>query len=256
MAIVKSNYVKRGKGERDRAKATIRYIQHRRDRDGERVNRTLFGYDGALSREQAYRMIDEAQKGTLFYRFVLSPDPKREDRYKDLDLSEITTHTMLALEERLGKQIQFVATMHDDHSPHRHVHTLALVQGVRLTREDFRALRETATEHALAQRRIRDQRRRLRLSKYRFKTKTYSLRSGGRFSAPRYFSFLNPYIKPIALNLSYTCPLCGYHQALPHSASGYRCPADGWYLRRDKSYGFEQTRQRERGMGLELSLSP
>jgi hypothetical protein len=86
MAIVKSNYVKRGKGERDRAKATIRYIQHRRDRDGERVNRTLFGYDGALSREQAYKMIDEAQKGTIFYRFVLSPDLKREDRYKGLGL--------------------------------------------------------------------------------------------------------------------------------------------------------------------------
>jgi hypothetical protein len=49
MAIVKSNYVKRGKGEKGRAKATIRYIQHRRDRDGERVNRTLFGYDGTLT---------------------------------------------------------------------------------------------------------------------------------------------------------------------------------------------------------------
>jgi hypothetical protein len=84
MAVVKANYVKRGKGERGRAKATIRYIQHRRDRDGERVSRTLFGFDGELTREQAYRMIDEAQKGTIFYRFVLSPDPKREDRYKTL----------------------------------------------------------------------------------------------------------------------------------------------------------------------------
>src|SRR5437764_8018430 len=90
MAIVKSNYVKRGKGEKGRAKATIRYIQHRRDREGERVTRTLFGYDGALSREQAYAMIDEApQKGTLFYLIVISPAPAREDRYKDLDLSEI-----------------------------------------------------------------------------------------------------------------------------------------------------------------------
>ena len=48
MAVVKANYVKRGKEERARAKATIRYIQHRRDREGERVTRTLFGYDGAL----------------------------------------------------------------------------------------------------------------------------------------------------------------------------------------------------------------
>jgi hypothetical protein len=166
MAIVKANYVKRGIGEKGRAKATIRYITHRRDKDGHTVTRALFGYDGALTKEQAYRMIDDAQKGTIFYRFVLSPDPKREDRYKDLDLSEITIHTMLALEERLGKQIQFVATMHDDHSPHRHVHTLVLVQGVRLSREDFQALRHEATERALFQRRLRDRTRshRLRLT--------------------------------------------------------------------------------------------
>src|SRR5947199_10590395 len=113
MAVVKANYVERGKGEKGRAKATIRYIQHRRDREGERVTRTLFGYDGTLSREQAYAMIDEApQKSTLFYRIVLSPAPAREDRYKDLDLPDVTIHTMLALEERLGKQIQFVAALH------------------------------------------------------------------------------------------------------------------------------------------------
>jgi hypothetical protein len=259
MAVVKANYVKRGKGEKGRAKSTIRYIQHRRDRDGERVSRTLFGYDGELTRQQAYRMIEEAKKGTLFYRLVLSPDPKREDRYKDLDLSEITIHTMLALEERLGKQIQFVATMHDDHSPHRHVHTLALVQGTRLTKEDFQSLREKATEAAFSQRRIRDQireqRRRLRLSKYHFKTRTYSLRSGRVFT-PKPFFFRSPSIKPITLNQSYTCPLCGYHQALPYSRAGYRCPLDGLYLRcgRDGE-GLTRYRHRERGYGLILSLS-
>src|SRR5438067_4146589 len=159
MAIVKSNYVKRGKGEKGRAKATIRYIQHRRDKEGKRVTRTLFGYDGALSREQAYNVIDEApQKGTLFYRIVISTAPAREDHYKDLDSSDITIHTMLALEERLGKQIQFVAALHDDHSPHRHVHTLVLVQR-KLTREDFLALRQEATERALFQRRLRDRTR-------------------------------------------------------------------------------------------------
>jgi hypothetical protein len=246
MAIVKSNYVKRGKGERDRAKATIRYIQHRRDRDGERVNRTLFGYDGTLTREQAYQMIDEAQKGTIFYRFVLSPDPKREDRYKDLDLSEITIHTMLALEERLGKQIQFVATMHDDHSPHRHVHTLALVQGARLTREDFRALREEATERALSQRRLRDRIRGYHLGNYRSRT-TRNIHRQRQSSIPRLSGGSRPY-------QSYTCPLCHYHQALPASNRGYRCPACGLYLRRERNPGLSLTQRRE--VGLALSLSP
>jgi hypothetical protein len=169
MAIVKSNYVKRGTGEKGRAKATVRYITHRRDRANQTVTRKLFGFDGELTREHAYRMIDEAQKGTIFYRFVLSPDPKREDRYKDLGLSDITIHTMLKLEERLGRQVQFCATEHTDHSPHRHVHVLALIGGRRLTREDFQALRHEATERALFQRQLRDRirghRLRLKLSR-------------------------------------------------------------------------------------------
>jgi hypothetical protein len=235
MAIVKANYVKRGIGEKGRAKATIRYITHRRDRDNQTVTRKLFGFDGELTKEQAYRMIDDAQKGTIFYRFVLSPDPKREDRYKDLGLSDITIHTMLALEERLGKQIQFVATMHDDHSPHRHVHTLVLVQGVRLTREDFQALRHEATERALFQRRLRDRTRghRLRLT----------LSRGNhlqRHAQKRLYRSSKPY-------QSYTCPHCHYHQALPASNRGYRCPSCGLYLRRERNQGLYLTQRREVG---------
>src|SRR2546426_12346369 len=100
MAVIKANYVKRGQGERGRAKATIRYITHRRDRDGHTVTRDLFGFDGSLTKEHVYRMIDEApRKGTYFYRIVVSPDPKREDRYRDLSLRELTIDTILKLEE-------------------------------------------------------------------------------------------------------------------------------------------------------------
>jgi hypothetical protein len=245
MAVVKSNFVKRGKGERQRAKATIRYIQHRRDREGERVTRTLFGYDGELTRKQAYKMIDDAPKGTIFYRIVLSPDPAREDRYKDLDLSDITTHTMLALEDRLGKQIQFIATIHDDHSPHRHAHTLVLLQR-KLTREDFKALRLEATERALFQRRIRDRTRWHQLRYYRSPT-TRTIR-------PQRLSSIRRLSREHHSYQSYTCPLCSYHQAQPSSRLGYRCPYCGLYLRRDRSYGLDR-RTLGKGVGLELSLS-
>jgi DNA-directed RNA polymerase subunit RPC12/RpoP len=53
--------------------------------------------------------------------------------------------------------------------------------------------------------------------------------------------------------LSYTCSLCGYHQALPYSVRGYRCPADGRYLRRDRTSELYLTHRKEGG--LELSLS-
>jgi DNA-directed RNA polymerase subunit RPC12/RpoP len=248
MAIVKANYVKRGKGERGRAKATIRYITHRRDRDGHTVTRELFGHDGALTKEQTYRMIDEARRGTLFYRIVLSPAPKQEDRYKDLNLRDLTLDTMLKLEERLGKPVQFVATIHDDHTPHRHVHTLVLVQGKRLTRENFQALRLEATERALSQRRLLDRIRGRRLNRSRARTNrmihtTRQARSG------RIQRGTPPY-------QSYTCFLCGYHQALPASPQGYRCPTCGLKMRRDRSDRFHLARRRERGLGLVLSLSP
>lgn len=243
MAIVKANYVKRGIGERGRAKATIRYIQHRKDREGQRVTRALFGYDGALTKQQAYQMIDEAKKGTIFYRFVISPDPRREDRYKDLDLSDITIHTMLQLEERIGKQIQFIATIHNDHSPHRHVHTLVLIHKQKLTREDFQALRLEATGRSLSQRRTRDLirgmplRRRLNRSPY----------TGRNFAKKSFQRSLPSY-------QSYTCYLCNYHQSYSSSKGRYRCPSCGLYLRRQRKGGFYLTQRR--GGGLELSLSP
>src|SRR5438067_13428302 len=147
MAIVKATYTKQGNG----AKASIRYIEHRPGKDGAKVTRTLFGSDGAMGRWQAYRMIDEADKGTLFFRFIISPDPKGEDREQDLHLREITERTMQTLEQRLHNEVSWVAAEHDDHAPHRHVHVVAVVAGRRNV-QDFQALRRTATEACVAQR--------------------------------------------------------------------------------------------------------
>jgi hypothetical protein len=155
MAIVKANYVKRGVGEKQRAKATVRYIQHRPGKEGERITRTLYNFDGAMGRYEAYRMIDEAEEGSLFFRFVISPDPKQEDPGKDLFLRDITEQTMMSLEDRVQKSVQWVAAVHDDHAPHRHIHILAIVPG-RLQVQDFQTLRQTATEAALFQRKELD----------------------------------------------------------------------------------------------------
>jgi len=95
MAIVKATYTK----SRPTAKAAIRYIEHRPGREGERLNRELFGSEGVMDRVDAYEMIDAAEKGTVFFRLVISPDPKTEDTYKDLYLQEITSQTILHLED-------------------------------------------------------------------------------------------------------------------------------------------------------------
>src|SRR6266566_1522907 len=151
MAIFKATYTNKAAG----AKASIRYIEHRPGKDNAKVTRELFGSDGAMGRGQAYRLIDEAEKGSVFFRFVMSPDPKGEDSQHDLHLRDITERTMQTLEERLHKQVSWVAAEHDDHAPHRHVHVVAVVAG-RLQVQDFQALRQAATAAALKQRRQRD----------------------------------------------------------------------------------------------------
>src|SRR5205809_175366 len=125
MAIVKATYTKNSAS----AKASIRYIQHRRGADGAKTRRVLFGMDGALGRLSAYRMIEEAEQGSLFYRFIISPDPNREDSEKNLFLRDITEKTMQHLADRIGKQTFWVAAEHADHAPHRHIHVVAVVPG-------------------------------------------------------------------------------------------------------------------------------
>jgi hypothetical protein len=155
MAVVKANYVKKGDGERARAKATIRYIQHRPGKDKERKARNLFGIDGFMGRWQAYRMVDEAPKGRYFYRFVINPDPVNEDKERDLPLREIIEYTMQILENRIQKSVQWVAAVHDDHTDKRHIHALAVVKG-RLNKDDLQALIDAATAEAQLQRQARD----------------------------------------------------------------------------------------------------
>src|SRR2546430_16950376 len=93
MAIVKASYTKSRAG----AKASIRYIEHRPGKDGAKITRNLFGIDGLMVRDQAYRLIDEAPIGSVFYRFILGPDPKEEDLRLDLHLRGITERTMSRL---------------------------------------------------------------------------------------------------------------------------------------------------------------
>ena len=71
MAIVKVTYTK----EKAAAKQTVRYIAHRPGKDTAKVARVLFGNDGVMGRQLAYRMIDAAAHDTFFYRAV--PQPRR-----------------------------------------------------------------------------------------------------------------------------------------------------------------------------------
>jgi hypothetical protein len=255
-----------------RAKATLRYITHRRDREGHKVTRDLFSFDGSLSKDTAYRMIDGApEKRRYYYRIIISPDPRREDSYRDLSLRNLTIETMLKLEERYGTPIQFIAAIHDDHSFHRHAHTLVILNGRRLTRSDFAALRDYGRHRALKQRRFLDRKRRLELLEERSHAyqppfarggNTGSHRAQGQATTVAKFArvyakrdsakggFYNP---PVSL-CSFTCPVCGRYQALPYSRTGYRCLLDGVYLRRAQEQGYSRMMGKSSGFQRELAL--
>lgn len=147
MAIVKATYTREGRA----AKASVRYIQNRPGKDGARVVRTLFKADGKVEREEVYTIIDQAAKGSYFFRLVISPDPKTEDSDKNLALRELTEKTIASLEDRFRQPLQWVAAIHADHAEHRHIHAIAIVPE-RLQVQDFQRMRSTATEEAREQR--------------------------------------------------------------------------------------------------------
>src|SRR5947208_13348273 len=151
MAVFVMNFTKSKGG----AKANIKYIQHRPGKDRAKITRTLFGWDGAMGRYEAYRMVDEAGAGSSFFRIKISPDPKTEDTNRDLSLREVTETIMQTFEERIRRPVQWVAAEHDDHTPKRHVHVLAVSRG-RLNRGDLQSIIQKATQAALDQRRELD----------------------------------------------------------------------------------------------------
>jgi hypothetical protein len=152
MAVVKTHYERRGKVGNAKAKDNVRYIQHRPDKDNERVMRPLFTSDGPMTRLEAYQFIDEAPKGTKFFTIIISPDPEKEDTHKDLDMRAITITTMQTVEEIVGTPVIWVAAVHDDHTDKNHVHALAALQG-RLDKPDLDRIREATTKACLEQRR-------------------------------------------------------------------------------------------------------
>jgi hypothetical protein len=101
MTIVKAKYI-RGK---DRIKAHLRYITHRKGQDEGRITRPLFGRDGALSKLQIYAMIDAARRGAFFHKFVLNFHPLKEDTRKDLNLWDITRKTLEQIKTQFGNSV-------------------------------------------------------------------------------------------------------------------------------------------------------
>jgi hypothetical protein len=153
-----TNYIKpylKRDVQKQQIKANLRYISHRPTLEGDRGARQLFGWDGDTSKDQGYQLIDTAGKGTRFWRFKISPDPKTENPEKKIDLRKLTMRVMVELRERKG-HAEFIAVIHNDHSDIPHVHAIVIFKE-RLEVKDLKALRDVARESALSQQKGRKQ---------------------------------------------------------------------------------------------------
>jgi hypothetical protein len=156
MAFVKLEYTR----NKQEIKANLRYFAHRAGRSNAKMTRDIFTNIGETDKHGFYRQVQNAGRGTSFFKFMISPDPRSEDSLKDLDLRYITRRTIRKLENAIGRRLFFAAAVHNaDHTPLRHVHGIFIVKG-RLSQEHFKALQEIArsesTRQALLQRRARN----------------------------------------------------------------------------------------------------
>jgi hypothetical protein len=152
-----ANYIKPYQKRSDQIrqiKAALRYNAHRPTLEGARGARQLFGWDGELDKNQAYEMIDAAQCGTRYWRFKISPDPKTENPEKKVDLRDVTTKIMGKLQERKGR-VEFIAVVHDDHSPINHIHAIVLFKD-RMEAKDYVVLRQVGRQACLSQQQGRE----------------------------------------------------------------------------------------------------
>jgi hypothetical protein len=247
MAVVKANYVKKGIGEREKAKANIRYIQERPGRDKEKLTRPLFNNGGIIGRREAYQFIDEeAKQGRYFYRLKLSPDPSKEDTKRDLNMQKLTRQMMQRLEKRFKTTIPWAGSLHDDHTDIRHVHILAAIPR-RLQKYELEAMIKEATAIC------RDQRRELEPGKERTQWRDtprniqafHSLKFSKRLSLPVQAHVRTPLrihgggisrekVQPVCI-----CPRCHFPQ-LHNGRTGHHCVSCGSVLHKKRERGLQR----------------
>jgi hypothetical protein len=237
MAVVVGNFTK----ERGLAKANIRYIQQRPRADREQPTRLLFGSASIMGRDEAYQLIDDAAtKRLLFYRLKLSPHPRREDTNRDLDMQELTCSLMQALEKRLNIPIPWVGALHDDHSPIRHVHLLAILP-TRLHVPDLEFLIRQATYACSEQRRALDAgRERAYRQQYPLQQTAKPGQTLHQRAAPSHTVYLQrhmprgsrPAVQP---QPSCTCPRCQFTQAHNRHHRTHPCISCGLILHQGKT---------------------
>jgi hypothetical protein len=155
-SVVIHRYVKVGGDGVGRSKAHIRYIQHRRGDDKERVDddagvrrarRELFdGGRDSLERREINNLIErERPGGVAIHKLTLSPG------VQGVDLREYTRQVMDEFGKEKGWDLQWAAAMHKN-TDHDHIHVVILGsdangQRIRIDKRDHDLLRYKSDQY-------------------------------------------------------------------------------------------------------------
>jgi hypothetical protein len=245
MAVVKMKYTR----SRTAIKAHLRYIVHRPGKEWEKRTRELFQHEyQRVTKQDAYDLINSAPRNTIFYKMMINFHPTREDTYKDLDLQYIASLTVREMQYRIGRDVPFIATIHNGHAKTdlRHIHAICLVQG-RLSKAEYAKLQtlwQTATAEVKEQRRSRDRIHERERSRFLAQAQVlYHYQP----SHQRYLSQDDApqqrYRRVRPLRIQHGCYSCGYGQ-LGGIPKWYDfCPCCHKPLNHEKSFQLELSRQ-------------
>jgi hypothetical protein len=118
VAIAKNKYIKAGKGSRAAIREHLRYIQER-ERGEREPERKFFDRDrDGIERAEVYqKMLENRGDRTAMHTLILSPGDN------SIDIRDYTRESMKALEERMGHNLDWYATIHEN-TDHYHAHVV------------------------------------------------------------------------------------------------------------------------------------
>lgn len=117
-AIAKSKFIKAGKGSRPAIREHLRYIQER-ERGEQEPERKFFDRErGGIERKEVFdAMLENRGDRAAMHTLILSPGDN------NVDMQEFTRESMKALEERMGHELDWYATIHQN-TDHYHAHVV------------------------------------------------------------------------------------------------------------------------------------
>jgi len=116
--VAKSKYIRAGKGSRPAIYGHLRYIQERERGENEPERKFFNREKDGIERKEVYDAMMDGRGGkAAIHTLILSPGDNT------IDLEDYTKESMKALEERLGHELNWYATTHEN-TEHYHAHVV------------------------------------------------------------------------------------------------------------------------------------